>query len=202
VVVDQTFAGIEDYDFVGSQDFEGGALAAEHLVKLGHRNLANLYHLKTSTGRARLAGFRSAMQKHGLVVRDEWMREIHRYGTDEALAHAKALLTGPNRPTAVVAFNDWVAVDVLAAAHDAGLSVPADVSVVGFADLKLASVVRPRLTTIAQDPLMIGRKAAGRLLELLTTDPEATAPSPPRSDRVPVTLRQGDSTRAIPAAQT
>lgn len=197
VVVDQTFAGVDDYDFVGSQDFEGGVLAAEHLIGLGHRNIANLFHLKTSTGRARLDGFRSAMQKHGLTVHDQWMREIQRYGTTETYGHAKALLSGANRPTAIVAFNDWVAMDVLGAAHDLGLSTPADVSVVGFADLKLASVVRPRLTTIAQDPLAIGRRAAGRLLQLLLADKKGSPPSGPVADRVPVKLQIGESTRAI-----
>jgi DNA-binding LacI/PurR family transcriptional regulator len=197
VVVDQTFAGVEDYDFVGSQDFEGGALAAEHLISLGHRNIANLFHQKTSTGRARLEGFRSAMQRHGLPLHDQWMREIRNYGTGEAYDHAKALLSGDNPPSAIVAFNDWVAMDVLAAAHDLGHSVPRDVSVVGFADLKLAAVVRPRLTTIAQDPLSIGRRAAGRLLELLSADKAPSPQSSPVTDRVPVKLQSGESTRAL-----
>lgn len=197
VVVDQTFAGVDDYDFVGSQDFEGGVLAAEHLISLGHSNIANLFHQKTSTGRARLEGFRSAMQRHGLALHDPWMREIHHYGTGESYAEAKALLSGDNRPTAIVAFNDWVALDVLAAAHDLGLSVPRDVSVVGFADLKLASVVRPRLTTIAQDPLQIGRRAAGRLLQLLNIDKSAAPQTSPASDRVPVKLQPGESTRTL-----
>ncbi|MFA6959399.1 MAG: LacI family DNA-binding transcriptional regulator [Opitutaceae bacterium] len=197
VVVDQTFAGVKDYDFVGSQDFEGGALAAEHLIGLGHHNIANLFHQKTSTGRARLEGFRSAMQRHGLALHDQWMREIENYGTAEPYDHARALLGGANPPSAIVAFNDWVALDVLAAAHDLGLSVPRDVSVVGFADLKLASVVRPRLTTITQDPLAIGRRAAGRLLELLNAGMTASPQTSPVMDRVPVKLQTGESSRAL-----
>lgn len=197
VVVDQTFAGVEDYDFIGSQDFEGGELAAEHLIGLGHRDIANIFHRKTSTGRARLEGFRGAMQKHGLAIHDQWMREIHHYGTDEAYAHAKALLGADDRPTAIIAFNDWIALDVLAAAHDLGLSVPADVSVVGFADLKLASAVRPRLTTIAQAPRKIGRHAAERLLRLLLADTTDAASPAPLADRIPVKLRIGESTRPL-----
>lgn len=201
VVVDQTFAGVDDYDFVGSQDFEGGMLAAEHLIELGHHRIANLFHLKTSTGRARLEGFRSAMQKHGLAVHEQWMREIQHYGTEEIYKHARSLLAADkkHRPSAIIAFNDWVALDVLAAAHDLGLSVPGDVSVIGFADLKLASVVRPRLTTIAQDPLMIGRRAAGRLLQRVLSDKKAPASPAPSQERVQVKLRLGESTRA-PAA--
>lgn len=198
VVVDQTFAGVNDYDFVGSQDFEGGQLAVDHLVSLGHRDIANIYLRKTSTGRARLEGFRHAMQKHGLAVRDHWMREIHRYGTDEAHSHAKDLLQNDSRPTAVVTFNDWVAMDVLAAAHDTGRQIPRDLSVVGFADLRIASVVRPRLTTVAQDPIAIGRRAANRLLTALAAS-ENEAPGEPICERIPVRLIQGQSTAPLPS---
>ncbi|MFH1497133.1 MAG: LacI family DNA-binding transcriptional regulator [Verrucomicrobiota bacterium] len=198
VVVDQTFAGVEDYDFVGSQDLEGGVLAVDHLVALGHRDIANISLRKTSTGRARLEGFRGAMQRHGLAVHDKWMREIQRYGTDEAYRHARELLEGPTPPTAIVAFNDWVAMDVLAAAHDLGRRVPADLSVIGFADLRVASAVRPRLATVAQDPTGIGRRAAGRLLEFLgVASPGGTGgdltPVGRACDRLPVRLVRGDS---------
>lgn len=196
VVVDQTFAGVEEYDFVGSQDFEGGVLAAEHLTGLGHRAIANIFHDKTSTGRARLEGFRSAMQKHGVAIHDKWMRRIDRYGSDEAYRHARELLAGAEPPTAIVTFNDWVAVDVVAAAHDLGKRVPEDVSVVGFADLKIASAMRPRLTTIAQDPAMIGRRAAERLLAYLQPEGGDAAAGGPTLDRVPVRLAEGDSTRS------
>lgn len=195
VVVDQTFAGVEEYDFVGSQDFEGGALAAEHLIELGHRAIANICHDKTSTGRARLEGFRSAMQRHGVAIHDKWMRHIDRYGSDEAYRHARDLLAGAEPPTAIVTFNDWVAVDVVAAARDLGKRVPEDVSVVGFADLKVASAMRPRLTTIAQDPVLIGRRAAERLLTYLQGEGDE-AGGGPMLDRVPVRLVAGESTRA------
>ena len=201
VVVDQTFAGVEDYAFVGSQDHEGALLATEHLISLGHTAIANLYHRKSSTGRARLEGFRDAMQKHGLAVDDKWMREVQHYGTDEAYRHVRELLEGPNPPTAIVAFNDWIAMDAMAAAHDLGRRVPDDVSVVGFADLRVASAVRPRLTTVAQDPTAIGRRAAARLLEQLGVvgdGVEAAAVSAgPVHDRIPVRLVAGESTRAI-----
>jgi DNA-binding LacI/PurR family transcriptional regulator len=201
VVVDQTFAGVEDYTFVGSQDYEGGVLATEHLISLGHERIANIYHNKTSTGRARLEGFRSAMQKHGLVMREQWMREIHRYGTEESYQHALQLLKSPEPPTAIVTFNDWVAMDVMAAAHDAGKRVPEDVSVVGFADLRIASMMRPRLTTVAQDPIGMGQRAAGHLLRMINLPEESETNGGglhPATDRIPVRLVEGDSTTAWP----
>ena len=198
VVVDQTFSGSEEYVFVGSQDHEGGALAAEHLIALGHSRVASIHHSKISTGRARLAGFRSVMERHGLPVREGWMRDIKNYGTGESYRHAANLLSMPEPPSAIVCFNDWIAMDVLAAAGDMGLSVPEDVSVVGFGDLGIASSIRPRLTTIDQDPVSIGRRAVGHLLDMLkaprTPDGEAGPVASPLSDRVPVRMIERDST--------
>ncbi|WP_043589162.1 LacI family DNA-binding transcriptional regulator [Geminisphaera colitermitum] len=213
VVVDQTFAGCEGFDFVGSQDFEGGVLATEHLLSLGHRRIANICHRKTSTGRARLEGFQHAMARHGVTVYEKWIREIVHYGSDEPLSLARELLAGGGgeRPTAILCFNDWVALDAMAAAQDAGLRVPADVSVVGFADLRASTSVRPRLTTVAQDPVEIGRRAATRLLGLLGVSggsggagddgPRINAkavvagtPRQPLMDRVPVRLEVREST--------
>ena len=115
-------------------------------------------------------------------------------------ALARELLDGPNPPTAIVTFNDWIAMDAMAAAYDLGRRVPDDVSVVGFADLRVASAVRPRLTTVAQDPTAIGRRAAGRLLEQLGVGGagmDAAAPQPgPVHDRIAVRLVAGESTRA------
>jgi DNA-binding LacI/PurR family transcriptional regulator len=194
VVVDQTFPGVEEYPFVGSQDHEGGVLATEHLIALGHTRIANIHHRKISTGRARLDGFRGAMERGGLAVREPWMRDIQSYSAEENYRHARELLSMPDRPTAIVCFNDWVAVEVLAAAQDLGLRVPEDVSVVGFGDLRVSAAIRPRLTTIAQDPIRIGRRAVAHLLEMLRGEEAA---SPALCERVPVHVVGRDSTRAV-----
>lgn len=208
VVVDQVFAGCECYDFVGSQDFEGAVAATEHLLALGHRSIANLFHRQSSTGRARLEGFQHAMAKAGAAIHARWLCEIVEYESKEAYRRARALLEGPERPSAILCFNDWVALDTLAAAADTGLSVPRDLSVVGFADLQMSACIRPRLTTVAQDPREIGRRAAARLVSLLETGAEARTSgsigelaaeaqaASPTMDRVPVRLEVRDSTAA------
>ena len=208
VVIDQVFAGCECYDFVGSQDAEGAGAATEHLLSLGHRRVANIFHRQTSTGRARLEGFQQAMARAGVAIHDRWLCEITEHESAQAYEKTRALLSARERPTAILCFNDWVALDVIAAATDLGLSVPRDVSVVGFADLQMAAKLRPRLTTVAQDPREIGRRAAARLVALL----EASAGAPdvknigeaaalaqaaaPRAERVPVRLEVRDSTAA------
>lgn len=208
VVVDQVFSGCECYDFVGSQDFEGAVAATEHLLALGHRRLANIHHRHTSTGRARLEGFQHAMARAGAAVHGKWLAEIAGHDPEEAHHRARELLAGPDRPSAILCFNDWVALDAIAAAQDAGLSVPRDLSVVGFADLQLSARIRPRLTTVAQDPREIGRRAAGRLVSLLGAGAEARTSgsigeiaadaqaAAPMMDRVPVRLEVRESTAA------
>ncbi len=212
VVVDQIFPGCECYDFVGSQDFEGAVAATEHLLKLGHRRLANIFHRQTSTGRARLEGFQHAMADAGVAIHGKWMREIVQYESKEAYRQTRELLALPEPPTAVLCFNDWVALDVMAAAIDAGVSVPRDLSIIGFADLQMSAHIRPRLTTVAQDPREIGRRAATRLVSLLegcakpkklTNIGEAAAlaqAAAPMLDRVPVTLEVRDPAGPAPAA--
>lgn len=208
VVIDQVFAGSECYDFVGSQDLEGAAAATEHLLALGHRRVANIFHRQTSTGRARLEGFQGAMAQAGATIHGKWLCEITQYESKEAYQKTRELLSSPERPTAILCFNDWVALDVIAAATDMGLSVPRDLSVVGFADLQMSAKMRPRLTTVAQDPKEIGRRAAVRLVSLLEESAEAkkiknigeaaaiAQAASPRLDRVPVHLEVRDSTAA------
>src|SRR6185312_5870380 len=82
----------------------------------------------------------------------------------------------PDRPTAVLAFSDALAVDVLRAADDLGLRVPADVSVVGFDDSPLASRITPALTTVRQDVVAKGTTAAAELVAAVRGRRAGTAP--------------------------
>lgn len=193
VVVDQIWPGCR-YDFFGSQDVEGADAITEHLIKLGHRKIAHIQLQGVSTGRSRLEGFQRAMIRHGIAIREEWLPGIKQYGSDEPYKIARELLASPDRPTAVVAFNDFVAMQVLAAAHDLGLSVPRDLSVTGFGDLDATKHLRPTLTTVSQNPFEIGRKAAERLLSRIessigTSDKTDTAIVQERSP-VSVVIRQ------------
>jgi len=164
VVVDQKWPGCP-YDFVGSSDREGADQATEHLISLGHRKIAVLHLAETSTGEGRLQGFVRAMQRHGVAVHEKWMIEVGPYGSEAAYQRVRSLLSSEDRPTALVAFNDVIAMQALAAATDLGLQIPRDLSITGFADLRIASHLRPRLTTVQQEPRQIGRRAAQRLLE-------------------------------------
>jgi DNA-binding LacI/PurR family transcriptional regulator len=150
-----------EFDFVGSDDFPGAGVATEHVLSLGHTELAFMGNLKVSTGASRLDGFLNALSKKGVKSRDEWIIDVD--GRDPRMV-ALELLRSPRRPTAVVCYNDPFALAVCAAADDLGISVPRDLSVTGFANLPIASQTRPALTTVDQHAEEIGALGADLLL--------------------------------------
>ena len=166
VLVDQAWPGCP-YDFLGSDDVRGGAVVTEHLIELGHRRIANLNYPGISTGRDRLEGFRQAMFKHGVAIHEKWLCANQQYtnACDEGYAQARQLLSQVDRPSAMVCYNDHVAVQAVAAALDLGLRVPEELSVTGFADMSISQRIRPRLTTVAQDPEGMGTRAADWMLK-------------------------------------
>jgi DNA-binding LacI/PurR family transcriptional regulator len=163
IVIDQKWAGCE-FDFVGSEDLSGAFTATEHLIKMGCKRIANIFTLYFSTGRERLEGFRKAMAHYNMPIFSQCLEDISD-NLKNAYGAAKHLLSKEERPDGIVCFNDDVGIAVLAAAYDLGLRIPQDVSVIGFADLPIASEIHPQLTTIHQDSEGIGCRAAELLLE-------------------------------------
>jgi DNA-binding LacI/PurR family transcriptional regulator len=162
-------------DFSGTDDVAAGRLAAEHLIALGHRRLAHVGGEKNvSTYGDRRKGFESVVRNHGLAPDIVTCR--HDDGFDAALG----LLTMENRPTAIFAASDVIALGVYRAAAAAGIKVGRDLSVVGCADLPFARDLAPPLTTIRQDPYEIGRQAVRLLLQRLAGE----SPPTPRSSRL------------------
>ncbi|CAM5358899.1 LacI family transcriptional regulator OS=Streptomyces tendae OX=1932 GN=GUR47_08725 PE=4 SV=1 [Streptomyces tendae] len=151
-------------DYASVVDNEGGGrLVARELAALGHRRIAGIFGAaNTTTGRERELGFRLALADEGIGLPEERVvRGPFEYETGyEALSF---LLDAAQRPTAVFCGNDVVAVGVLNAARAAGLSVPGDLTVVGFDDLPMASWEVLRLTTVRHDLAELARQAA-RLL--------------------------------------
>lgn len=139
----------DDVPYVGATNWNGGRSATRHLIELGHRDIAVIGGPGRLYCQARIDGHRSALQSAGLPVHDAGVVRAPltaEGGHDAALE----LLSRPVRPTAVFAGNDLQAVGVCRAARTLGLRVPADVSVVGFDDLPIATMVDPPLTTVRQ----------------------------------------------------
>lgn len=148
-------------------DYHGCLEAVEHLYGLGHRRLAFVGGpLNTSNGARRRASFEETVQRLGLA--EVAALETAAFDEDAGYKAAQTLLTEHPRITGVVAGNDLLAVGIIAAATERGRTCPADISVVGFNDMVLASRLQPPLTTIRVHQYDVGARAA----ELLLTQAE------------------------------
>jgi len=154
----------------------GTCAATDYLLRTGRGKVAFIAGQRgLLAAETRCAGYRVALAAAGLVANEawvlfgEWTRASGRVLTER-------LLAGSDRPDAVVCGNDLMAIGALEAIESCGFRVPADVAVVGFDDIELASLVRPRLTTVAQ-PL---EKTADLIGKLLIERIEGRAPAEPR----------------------
>lgn len=131
-------------------DEVGGYLAVRHLLDLGHRDIAVVTGPSfTSTGIARLAGARKAMDEAGITPREPWLVAAG-YGIENGFAAGEALLAaGPEgRPSAVFAANDNTAMGIMAAAHRHDLKIGADLALVGYNDTPLSARLPTPLTSV------------------------------------------------------
>lgn len=147
-----------------TDDFKGGSLAAGHLLRLGHENMAILSeNAKVSSSLERVRGFRFALFEAGLTLDDERIVACHSSVKDGKGA-AERLLRGDNPPTAMFCCNDMLAIGALQAAKECGIRVPEQLSIVGFDDTILSTVTSPSLTTIAQPTAEMAKLAFGLLV--------------------------------------
>ena len=153
--------------FVGSDHAAGVRLALAHLYELGHRRIAHVAGARnTVAGADRIAAFRREARVLGLDLPDEYVREAD-FSSAGGYDATRALLALAERPTAILAASDLMALAALAAIRDAGLQPGGDVAVVGFDDIEAASLAYPPLTTIRQNREKLGTLAAERALELI-----------------------------------
>jgi DNA-binding LacI/PurR family transcriptional regulator len=163
VVVDPTGEPSHDTPSVGAANWNGGLAATRHLLELGHRRIGVIAGPEDILcSRARLDGFRAAMDAAGVEV-DPALVRFGDFHLDAGVRHGRELLGLADRPTAIFAANDLQALGVYQVARDLRISVPEDLSVVGFDDLPIAHWVSPPLTTVRQ-PLVQMASAAARLV--------------------------------------
>ncbi|AZC12349.1 LacI family DNA-binding transcriptional regulator [Microbacterium sp. ABRD28] len=191
VLVDEEVPGSPAPSFV-SDNAAGGRVVAEHLLSLGHRRsvvLAAEGDLVSSV--QRVAGFCDAWEEatgSRPAVREGAFTVS---GGRRAIEHEVASIVG-GEVTAVFAVNDLMALGAIDELDRAGISIPTDVSVVGFDDITAGHFARPRLTTVRQDVAGLGTRAVEALVSLLDGPP-----APPRRTVLPVTLTVRDSTAPI-----
>jgi LacI family transcriptional regulator len=164
VLVDRRVRGWQT-DVVLGADREAMALAVAHLIELGHERIALVSgNAKLPTARVRRNAFERELKRRDLEPVSIVDRSTSPGGT---LMATVELLAGKRPPTAIVAVNDVLAMEVLSAAAMAGRVVPEDLSVIGHDDIALAALTTPQLTTVAQPAYSMGAASARLLLERL-----------------------------------
>ncbi|MBT2504163.1 LacI family DNA-binding transcriptional regulator [Curtobacterium sp. ISL-83] len=150
VVVDPAGEPDPDVASIGATNWSGGYAAAQHLIDLGHRRIGAIGGpVDALCSVARIDGYRSALERAGIGFARELVRyaDFHVEGARRAAAE---LLELPDPPTAIFAGSDLQGFGVYEAARANNVTVPADLSVVGFDDLRQASWANPPLTTVRQ----------------------------------------------------
>ena len=178
VIVDGS--ALPEHGLVESNDEVGARAAAKHLLSLGHRHFvvvgveppsmpgtSEFSQSPTETvASRRLAGYRQALELGGVKLRDEQV-VVGPASFDGGVAAFRRVWEDGQRPTAILAMSDVMAIGVMWAAREAGLSVPYHVSIVGFDDLDIAPHSNPPLTTVHQAVRSKGEEAARLLLRMI-----------------------------------
>lgn len=187
VIVDRT-PGYQELDTVFTDNEHGGLLATRHLIKLGHQRIGCIIGPPLlALSKERLHGYRRALAGAGIKI-DDTLVAVGDFDYASGYQACRQLLHLPNPPTAIFACNDLMAVGAIYAINEAGLRVPADISIIGYDDIPITRYTVPPLTTIAQPAQQTGRVAVEMLVKRLQ------APSSPvQYRRLPVQLVERES---------
>jgi LacI family transcriptional regulator len=167
VIVDPQRQQDEMVPTVSAANSSGAGEAVDHLISLGHRRIAAITGPRGWIATdERLRGYRAGLAAAGIMP-DPALEVEANWATDGGRRATEQLLDLPDPPTAIFAFNDMLAIGALQAARSRGVSVPDQLSVVGFDDTFEASIVSPSLTTVRQPLAEMGRMAVGLLVRLL-----------------------------------
>lgn len=207
VLMDRKISGF-DCDFVTSDNYGGGCALMRHLIDQGHEHIAFLSHdvMEIFPVIERYRAYCETLEAAGLSSLHPWI--IGQHGAEISASYARRssldkkspelqqikeyMSKAQPRPTAIFALNDWIAVFALQAMKQLDLKVPDDVCIAGFDDIELATHLETPLTTVAQDPFAIGKKAAQVLLDRLDSGRETN-----KLEVIPTELRIRSSTAKV-----
>jgi DNA-binding LacI/PurR family transcriptional regulator len=185
----------EDVYAVNADDFTGGRLATEHLIRLGHRRIAHLSGIPSvATTHQRLCGYLAALEAVGIAPNPDYLVPG---GFDTHIGYRSMMqlldLPPETRPTAVFAANDQCAEGAIRAVRERGLNVPGDMAVVGYDDTWFAVMTHPKLTSVHMPIYALGTLATQMLIALV----EGREPAE-RQPVLPVSLNVRESCGAMP----
>lgn len=166
--------------FVDADNFSGGRIATQHLIDQGRKRIAQVATEKNPAGEDRDRGYKYALRENQIAV-DENLIIQGDFSESQAYRVTKDLLK--EKPDAIFVQSDWMAIGVIRAIQEAGLSIPEDIAIVSFDDLPVATHDKPHLSTIRQPIEETGRAAVETLLHVINT-PDA----PQQAKELPVEL--------------
>lgn len=169
VFYDRVPAEFPGYSITGD-DFRGGYLATEHLIKKGCKRIAHFSGILTcNLYQQRLAGYKAALKKYKLPY-DESLLYVHNLTTDAAITASQELLSRKTPPDGLFAANDTSAVAFIQEARRRQIAIPEKIRVVGYANDLSSRIITPSLTTIEQSGYNMGQKAISTLIQLIHHD--------------------------------
>ncbi|MGG6360403.1 LacI family DNA-binding transcriptional regulator [Peribacillus frigoritolerans] len=167
VLLYNSFLDIKDVNFIVMDNNKGARLAVQHLIKLGHKKIAKISGpSKYLATYERTVGYKEEMMENGYEI-DEGLIFNSEFSYDKIYSFTKRLLKKKDRPTAIIAASDQMALAVLDAASSLNLKIPADLSVVGFDNIRLSANEFIGLTTISQQMDQMSLTALEKLIFLI-----------------------------------
>ncbi|MFC7373125.1 LacI family DNA-binding transcriptional regulator [Fictibacillus iocasae] len=178
VVLVSTASQKHNLPFVRVNDFEGAYRATEYLIHRGHRQIGMIggSNYDPIAGVPRMEGFKAALTKHSLPFIDKMLVTNEGYRFNDGQQSLPKLLHQFPEMTAVFAASDELAIGAMSAAHQLRISVPDQLSIIGYDNLKISEMCYPPLTTVSQPLVKMGEKA-GEMLTALIKEKELEAKS-------------------------
>lgn len=155
-------------DVIQDNSFEGGYLATKYLIDCGHKEIGIIAgDLNKTTAKTRYDGYVKAMNEAGLSINPDWVLEGH-FEPEDGFECMNKILAQNKLPTAVFCCNDVMALGAISAIGEKGLSVPQDISIIGYDDIHASRFYAPPLTTIHQSKMRLGIMAMDLLIARMT----------------------------------
>ncbi len=180
------------FDCVTIDNMNAAERATDYLIQHGHKKIA-VVHSEEYTGNERFKGFLEAMKKAGITVPKQYMYSEKMHSTELGYNSMKKLISLKDRPTAVLTSNYEVSLGVIMAMNEEGIRCPEDISLIGFDELILPMVMRPKLTLVAQPMEDIASEGARILLQRI----EEGKKLPPQKVSLYAALKEGESVRDL-----
>ncbi len=192
VLVNGKITGQDDMPYVGFDNKKGVQKAVEYLVGLGHQRIGIINGRMTTTNALeRFQGFQENLAIHQLDFHQEWTADGD-YEEEGGYRAALKILSAVSRPSAIICASDLMAMGAIRALKDKGISVPGDISIIGFDNMEEAAYHEPALTTVAFSPYEMGKLSAKKMFQMISGEPLAVKASTLQPE-----LIERESTRKI-----